>query len=465
MKPLLPTNRAILLAFGGMTLAGAFLGCGADKEPTEEAKKAPVKAEPATEMNLAERTDFIGVTQPLPNRVARITARVEGSVKYVLSGANGKPDGNAQPGVVEGQDVDAGQIVVQLDDQIARENRNKAFAQLDDLKEQSRQAELAVSLARLNLNALEKLRPSSRLDPILPALAFTSQAWLLVPISQGMDADTRQPLVARIDLDKARLALDTALSQYQSSLAKQAAGAAEAAGLDAQLKLFALRAPIAGRLGLVQVTPGQTVTVGTPIADIVWFDELDVLCYVSPHAVRSLEVGQAARMEMPGDPEDDVDGVVEYVSLTAQPDTGNFAVKILFRNKDLKFRANSVVRVEVEVQDAKNRQTIPDAALIEDQQPPTVVVVEEVEAKNADGSVQMNEDGTPEKVWKARKLKAEVGVRDREKHVVELKGLTDDKDKKVEIKESMLFVTEGGHGLEDGDEVTVEKEESKKDEK
>jgi membrane fusion protein (multidrug efflux system) len=268
-----------------------------------------------------------------------------------------------------------------------------------------------------------------------------------------MDADTRQPLVARVDHDKARLALDTAISQYQSSQAKQAAGAAEAAALEEQLKLYALRAPIAGRLGLVQVSLGQSVTVGTPIADVVWFDEFDVLCYVSPFAVRKLKAGQAARTTIPGDPEDDVDGVVEYAALTAQPDTGNFAVKIHFRNKDNQFRANSVVRVEVEIQEEEQRRTIPIAALMEDQQPPSVVVVEEVEKKN--------DDGNEEKTFKARKLKAEIGIRDREKGVVEIKKLSDDKDKQVEIKETMLFVTEGGHGLEDGDEVKVEEEEHK----
>jgi RND family efflux transporter MFP subunit len=456
MKPSLACARAIVLVIGGLALAGAVLGCGGDKKAAEEEKKAPVKAEAAKEMDLAETTQLIGVTQPLPNRVARITARVDGTVKYVLAGANGKPFVKGQPVVVEGQEVDAGQVVVQLDDQLAKENRNKAVAQLEDLKEQSRQAELAVRLARINLDALEKLRPSSKLDALLPALTFTSQAWLLSPISQAMDADTRGPLVPRIDLDKARLALETALSQSNASQAKQAAGAAEAAALETQLNFYTLRAPIAGRLGLIQVTPGQSVAIGTPIAEVVWFEEFDVLCYVSPNTVRKLKNGQAARMEMPGDPADDVDGVVAYIALTAQPDTGNFAVKIRFRNKDLQFRANSVVRVEVEIQEEEKRLTIPDTALMEDQQPPTVVVVEEVEKENDDGSV--------EKTLKARKLKVEIGVRDREKQVVEIKGLKDDKDKAVEMK-GLLFVTEGGHGLEDGDLLELKEEEPKKEEK
>jgi RND family efflux transporter MFP subunit len=429
-------------------LVGLAFGCGEAKSPEIE-KEAPVKAEPAKMIDLAESTELIGVTQPMPNAFARITARVEGTVKYVLAGKNGGPIGKGQPAVVEGQDVVAGQVVVQLDDQIVKENRNKAVAQLDDLKEQCRQAELAVSLARLNLNALEGLRPSSKLDPLFPALAFTSQAWLLTATGHAMDADTRRGLVARVDLDKARLALETALSQYRSSQAKQAAGAAEAAALENQLNLHTLRAPIAGRLGLVQVTPGQTVTVGTPIAEVVQFEEFDVLCYVAPHMVRQLKKGQDAHLLLPGEADDDVEGVVEYVSLTGQADTGNFAVKVRFRNRDLQFRANTVVHVTVEIEEAKPRLTIPESALMEDQDPPRVVVVQEGEEKNEEG----------EKVLKAKKYTAEVGVRDHEKHVVEIKALKD-KDEVVEMKDQR-FVTEGGRLLEDGDLLKLEEEEHK----
>src|ERR1700682_698948 len=100
MKPSFASARAIVVVVGGMILAGAVLGCG-DKPPPEEEKAAPVKTEAAKKMNLAETTQLIGVTQPLPNRVARITARVDGTVKYVLAGADSKPIIKGQSVVVE----------------------------------------------------------------------------------------------------------------------------------------------------------------------------------------------------------------------------------------------------------------------------------------------------------------------------------------------------------------------------
>ena len=40
------------------------------------------------------------------------------------------------------------------------------------------------------------------------------------------------------------------------------------------MKFYTLRAPIAGRLGVLQVAPGQTVPVGTTIADVIDLDEI-----------------------------------------------------------------------------------------------------------------------------------------------------------------------------------------------
>ena len=75
-------------------------------------------------------------------------------------------------------------------------------------------------------------------------------------------------------------------------------------------------------------------------------------------------------------------------------------------------------------------------------------------------------DGEEQKVGKVRKLHVVLGVRDREKQVVEILGLedikTEEKDgedhqpKKEKIDpKSLLFVTSGGHGLKTGDAVKL----------
>ena len=96
-------------------------------------------------------------------------------------------------------------------------------------------------------------------------------------------------------------------------------------------------------------------------------------------------------------------------------------------------------------------------ALLEDEEPPSVLVVEDVKtAKNAEGK--------EERSGKVRKLFVTTGARDRDPKQlrVEILRLEDPKDHKEVSAEGLLFIVEGGGGLKDGDEVKIE--EDKKDE-
>src|SRR5438067_354667 len=83
---------------------------------------------------------------------------------------------------------------------------------------------------------------------------------------------------------KVEAAQKDAESRQKSVAAKYAAATAELKALDAQLDFYTVRAPIAGRLGTFMAVPGQTLTVGTVIAEVVDLDSIDVLCYAPPDA-------------------------------------------------------------------------------------------------------------------------------------------------------------------------------------
>ena len=92
------------------------------------------------------------------------------------------------------------------------------------------------------------------------------------------------------------MALKDAQSKFQAAGNRLAAGVKEQESLRAQLKLHTLTAPIAGRVGRLLVVRGQTLAVGTPVADVVDLDEqIDVLCFVPPSLVGKLKLGQPAR--------------------------------------------------------------------------------------------------------------------------------------------------------------------------
>jgi multidrug efflux system membrane fusion protein len=388
--------RVSLSLFVALLLAGLPLGCS--KPPAAAAEEPPpasVGAENPRLLTLAEWTDILGTTQPLPNHIARVTAVIEGQVLPFAEKDKALTVG-------EGQDVKAGDIIARLDTRLVEERK--------------RQAETAVRLAELELSSKEPLA---------------------IPTSPG----SKVTLISPVELEKARLALRDAQSKMK--------------GLEEEMKFYTLRAPIAGRLGVLQVVPGQTVPIGTTIADVVDLDEIDVLCFVPPHAAARLALNQPARtVRIKPDGKDEISppmGKVVFIAVQAQPETGNFAVKVRFPNPSLDLRANTVLRVQVQTKEEQARLTIPESALMEDTDPPMVVVVEDLKPVK-------NKDGKDEERGKARKLRAKIGVRDPNEKRVEILGLENDKKEPVPI-ENALFVVKGGYGLQNDDPVKLEQDE------
>ena len=365
----------------------------------------------------------MGATQPLPNRAARVTAAIEGRVFWLLH----DPAAPAGQSLVEGQRVEQGQAIGRLDDRIVRANREKLQATLAEMREQKNQADYLVESARIDVTRLVSLRSAMN----------------------GADL----PLANRIELEKARLALKDAESKQKGVAAKSEAAQAELKALDQQLDLYVLRAPIAGRLGTIQTVPGQTLAVGATVAEVVDLDQIDVLCFVPPHTAGHIALDQPARVVSDQKDAEAAQGKVVFIAVQAQPDTGCFAVKVRFPNPDLRLRSGLVLRIETLTKPEQARITVPETALLEDQDPPSVIIVQDLK------TVTNEETGKESKTGTARKLRAKLGVRDRRWHVVEILALDDLKKKEqITLDEDVMFVVKGGHGLENGDKVKLEEE-------
>jgi multidrug efflux pump subunit AcrA (membrane-fusion protein) len=506
---------ALVLLF--LTLA---VGCGrtAPKPSEPDSPPAPVKWEEARQLVLEEWTELVGATLPLPERAARVTAPVSGRVLAVLPhrydlmlvpaldgtnqipktgknlivvaavknllhfrlfGADGGavdtdekklpeqaqalgalkqhlremwppheltasekdeiltavvalvgplPDSAPKP-IVEGQLVEAGDVLIRLDATAVLANLAKAEAAKKVLQAEREGAVSAVKQAAVDVKALEELKRTSSTIPVSP-----------------------------IALEKARLALESAQAAVHALDRKLEAADKEEIALKLEGQLYTLTAPRKGRLGRLQVVIGQTLTAGAPVAELVDIeDEIDVLCFVAPADARKLQLGQQARVggfkkesahEAGADPE----GKVVYIADQAEAETGSLAVKIRFPNRDLKLRANSVARVRILTTPGKACWAVPEAALLEDQDPPGIAVVEEV-------AVKKNPDGKEEQSGKIRRLRAEIGMRDRVLGYVEIVRLYDDEKKWRGDLEHALIVIEKGQGLQTGDAAKLDVEE------
>jgi len=362
-----------------------------------ESRPAPVKVVAAKVVKFGEWTELLGATLPLPNKAARISAAVAGRVLTILG------DGKAKP-LAEGDLVKENQVIVQLDDSVPRAYRDKLAAMLTDLELQKKQAQAALDRAEAE-------------------------------VKRAAQADMEKARQARFDAQSSQAATESWLAVVQ----------AELKALDAQLAHFSIRAPFAGELGLIQVTPGQAIVVGTTVADVINLEEIDVLCHVPPHTAARLALGQPARR----DPRQHPDGKVVFIAAQAEAETGNFAVKVRFPNKDGKLRANRVQHVQVLTQPEKDRLTIPEDALLEDQSPP--IVVGAIKLEEPRGGV-----GRSRRIKAALRLRPVLGVHDRDLHLVEILQLRSVQTGDLVSIRDVRFIIEGGNGLKDNDILRAE---------
>ena len=342
--------------------------------PPEKAPPATVKWEGPALNSLEEWTELVGTTVPVPDHLARVSAAVEGRVMSVFGDVGGKP-------IAEGQRVEKGTVLAQLDPGVTQANLAKAEAAREVLREEERQAQFALELASNEVQRLKKLKDEDNARP----------------------AGSGTPLISAVDIFKAGIALKDAESKLKGAQGRLVQGAKEEDALRAQLKLLTLSAPISGRLGRMQVVPGQTLSVGTTVAEIVDLDEqIDVLCFVPPSLVKRLQLGQQA-ISGPIEEDSGAAGQIEYIAEQAEPETGNFAVKVRFNNKDAHLRSNRVLRLHVQTQPGKECLSLPESAVSEDQEAPTVVIVE--------SKIEKNEKGEEETVYYARRLQVTLGMR------------------------------------------------------
>jgi multidrug efflux pump subunit AcrA (membrane-fusion protein) len=418
-------KRWTIFLIGGLLLACLSLGCGRTTTPEEKPPPAPVKWMEARQLFVEEWTDMVGTTQPLPDRSAHVSAGVESHVVSLLQDTDGKP-------LVEGQRVKKGEVLARLDDSVARANRDKVAADLDELKQQVKQAELTVKIDDIEVRRLEN------------AMKLNVPGGIQIPVT---------------DLEKAKVVAEESRSKVKSAELKLLAGQKQLDALDEQLKLYTVKTPIAGRLGRMMIARGQTLAVGAAVVEIIDIDEqIDLLCFVPPVVVRKLKLGQAVRVGGVDDPEGKKstgpEGRIYFINDQAEVDTGNFAVKVRFPNAQLGLRGNVTLKVRVLTAPGRAALTLPDSALIEDQDPPAVIVVNDFKVKEEEGKPPV-ETGT------ARKLVAKIGVRDRVNKVVEILSVNDpeEKDRWKGDLETAKFVFQRGQGLRNGDEIRLEVEE------
>ncbi len=399
----------------------ATLLTGCTQPPNAEtASAAPVQWQPAKNASLEQWTELVGTTQPLPDCVAHITAPIDGRIVSLLKTAGGEP-------IHEGDEVKAGDVIAKLDDRLARINLSNAESAVKTTEQDKAQAETDLRLASELLTTAEDLKKK--------------------------DAS----LVPDIEMNTKRGAATNARSKLASAVEKVDLSVKNVDAAKNQLQLYTLTTPHKGRLSRVQAALGQTLALGAEIAVVVDLeDQIDVLSFVSQHVAAQLQVGQSAALGGLDEKSEvaratEAPGRVVFIAPQAESETGCFAVKARFPNKEVQLRGNVVQRIRLLTLPAKEYSAIPESALVEDQDPPSVQIVEDVKTEK-------DADGKDQQIGTVRRLTAVVGVHDRVLHQVAILKLEDPEGKWTGKIEDALFITHNGQGLQTGDTVRLEED-------
>ena len=216
---------------------------------------------------------------------------------------------------------------------------------------------------------------------------------LLLQLRDGDDVAQLQQFEAAAQLS--RLTFERAKKQ----LAAQAISKADydAANADLQAKQAAvaqqkvvvakkqLRAPFAGRAGIITTSPGDYLSAGTAVVTLQQLDPLLVDFDVPQSELGRLRVGQTVNLKLDAFAGRQFAGKLNAISPKVDADTRNAQVEATVANHDEMLTPGMFAKVSVDVGSRQRQLTVPQAAIVYNPYGDTVYVVQPSTGKDDQG--------------------------------------------------------------------------------
>jgi RND family efflux transporter MFP subunit len=327
-------NKNLALVIGAVAIAGSAgwyfnQGSGAHAQdagsPAKGGARAPGQQPPTTVNVVAVKRQDVGMEVAsngtvTPLRTVDLHPQTTSTIRTVH--------------IKEGQFVKAGQLMFSLDDREDRANVDKAQAQV--ARDQA---------------ALGDLERQYKRSQDLVAQKFMAQS-----------------------------AVDTLHSQVEAARALLKADAAAARASHVSASYTEIRAPMAGRVGAINVYPGSLVQLATSLTTVTQLDPVNVAFTLPESALGSLlQAQKAGRVEVEaraGAAGKPVKGFLSFIDNTVDPSTGTIRVKAEFDNRDTSLWPGQYVNTRVTVNTIKDALVIPQNAIITNARGTYVYVVD-----------------------------------------------------------------------------------------
>ena len=180
----------------------------------------------------------------------------------------------------------------------------------------------------------------------------------------------------------AKSALDTLRSQVEAARAATGAGAAALRAEQVAVSYSAIRAPLAGRVGAINVFPGSLVQPATAMTTVTQLNPVNVSFTLPEAALGDLLAAQrsgavaveASTGEAGAAPA--VTGQLSFIDNTVDPQAGTIRVKAQFDNRDTRLWPGQYATTRITLRTLKDALVIPQAAIITNTRGTSVYVVD-----------------------------------------------------------------------------------------
>lgn len=300
IKRLIIVLAALAVVFGGIFGWKMFVGMKMAEMFSRPRPPAVVASAKVEERSWQPYLTSVGSV--LARRGVNVSGQLDGQVEKI----------NFQ----SGQNVEQGQVLVQLDDSVDR-------------------AELKGLIA----------------DEQLAAVEFRRQARLI-----------KQRSTSQADYDQAQASLNKAKALVAAQRAR--------------IEHLAVRAPFSGMLGIRQVNLGEYLKAGTPIVTLQALDPVYVDFTLPERYLPQLAVQQKIRVQVPAYPKRAFDGKITAISSKIDSATRNVQVRATLANPDQTLRPGMFAQVRVVLPARSHILTVPRTAITYNPYGDSVFVIE-----------------------------------------------------------------------------------------
>lgn len=266
-------------------------------------------------------------------------------------------------GVVEGQRVQPGDLLVQLDDAEARAAVAQAQAAVNQARARVAQLrKVGAIVADQNLQQSETSLAQAEAD-----LARAKQLAESGAIAQAqLDEAIRRVQISRAQRSAAEAQqLSAAPAGADSRLALSALLQAEAQLTAAQARLGQTRisVPQPGVVLTREVEPGDVIGVGRVLLTIAADSDTQLVIHPDERNLATIRLGQTAKASADAFPSEVFDAVIDYIAPAVDPQRGSVEVRLRVPNAPDNLKPDMTVSVDLLVASAPDALTLPSEAI------------------------------------------------------------------------------------------------------